>query len=219
MNEIHDSHFEYHPQVHYLGKAAIHLMFHPSDKLQDSLNQFVNPDERHKYGALLKSDQVNSLRYTGGDSGGLQYLTYTGNEGGMSDREWLSNYQRTVAQISSQTIPVAAYRPRLERTKNGALMIELALLPGESLKRKIGSTILRTLHVYADGRTPDEVVYARTMIPESLLVDEQGIKDAQVNMMNCLGVNEDYYDTSIHESPKTEGMFVRVAHISDRPIS
>lgn len=214
---------EYHPKALSLGFAAVHLVFQPSDRLESSLNEFVMPDERRKYDAHLKSDRVNTLSYTGGDSNGLRYLAINGSQSGLSDRQWLRQYKQTVDQIKSQSIPVAAYRPRLERTKTGALIVELALLPGKAIKQKIGSQILRTLHIHPDDRVPDHVIYARTLIPQSLLVDEQGIKEAQEKFMDHLGVDESYHEIGMaelpHESPKVERMFVKAAYVSDRRVS
>lgn len=223
MNERYSSEMEYHPKALSLGVAAVRLIFQPSDRLELSLNEFVEPEERRKYGALLKSDLVKSLHYTGGDSNGLRYLNINDSQEGLSDREWLRHYKQTVEQVKSQSISVAAYRPRLERTKSGALVVELALLPSDAIKRKIGSTILRTLRIHPSDHTPDEVIYARTLIPQSILKDAQGIKDAQEKFMDHLGVVESHHKGTTsdlpHESPKVERMFVKVAYVSDRPVS
>lgn len=224
MKEIHSSQLEYHPSVHYLGRAAVHLIFQPSDRLEDALTEFIKPEEeeRRKYSALLRSDEVKRLHYTGGDSTGLHYLAMSMSLGVPSDRDWLSHYKRSINQIKSQSIPVAAYRPRLERTQTGALIVEPALLPNDETKQKIGSSVLRTLHINRDDHTPDEVIYARTLIPRSLLVDDDAINAAQASLMAHLGVDESYDDNGarapLHESPKVERMFVKTAYISDKPI-
>lgn len=224
MNEIYSSEMEYKPKVHYLGMAAVHVIFQPSDRLESSLNEFVKVEERYKYSALLKSNEVKTLRYTGGDANGLHYLDYDNSLDDVSDRNWIYQYKRSIDQIKSQSIPVAAYRPRLERTHTGALMVELALLPNNAVKRNIGNIALRTLYVNPSDHIPDEVVYARTLIPRSLLVDDEAIQGAQQRLIEHLGVIENISDNdgrtvTSHVSPKLERMFVKPAYVSDRPIS
>ncbi len=214
--------FEYTPPSHHLGMAAIHLVFQPSDKLEESLNQFIKPDERRKFSGLLRSDEVTRLHYTGGDASGLQYSAFDSSLDGVSDRTWLRQYKREIEQIKSQAIPVAAYRPRMERTETGALSIELALLPSEAVKRKIGKTILRPLWIDHHDKSPDQVIYARTLIARSLLVDDEAIGEAHTNLMDHLGMDRSSYSQEIdpsHEAPKAQRMFVKTAFISDRAVS
>lgn len=208
----------------FIGMAAIHLAFQPSDKLEQSLLGFVKPDARPRFNPLLISNEVTRLHYTGGDTGGMRYMPVPTLESpdGVSDRDWLQNYKRDISLVKSQSVPVAAYRPRLERTDSGAIIIELALLPGQLAKRKFGKSLLRHLRIMPGADTPDEVIYARTLIPKSKLVDDDLIHDAQTQFMAHLGVNEGRYsgdEEQSHESPKTERMFVTTAFINERIVS
>lgn len=222
MNEKLLHEFEYIPPSYHIGMAAIRLVFMPSDKLEESINEFVKPEERGRFSGLLKSDEVTRLHYTGGDANGLQYASHGNSFNGVSDLNWLRQYKRSIEQVKSQSIPVAAYRPRLERTDTGALIVELALLPNEAIKRKIGQTLLRPLRIDSNDNTIDHVVYARTLIPKSKLVDDEMIQEAQANFTIHLGIDESYRADGHqmpHEAPKTERMFVRTAFINDKPLS
>lgn len=214
--------FNYQPKPYYLGMTAVRLVFQPSDKLEESLKAFVKPEERRKYSARLISDEVKRLHYTGADSYGFHYMSTNSSLEGENDRDWIHRYKQSIDQIKSQSIPVAAYRPRLEMVRSGALSIEFALLPNEMVKKKIGGSVLRHLRINPYSRDVDEVIYARTLIPPSQLADEEAISEAQTLLTEHLGVIElgddnDYQ--SSHESPKTQRMFVKTAFINDRLVS
>ncbi|MDB5186667.1 MAG: hypothetical protein JWM07_139 [Candidatus Saccharibacteria bacterium] len=208
----------------FIGMAAIHLAFQPSDELEQSLLEFVKPEARPRFKPLLISNEVTRLHYTGGDTGGMRYMPIPtlDSPDSVSDRDWLQNYKREINLVKSQSVPVAAYRPRLERIYTGAMIVELALLPGALAKRKFGKSLLRHLRIMPSDDTPDEVIYARTLIPKSKLVDNDAIRAAQVQFMAHLGVNEDGQgvdEERSHESPKNERMFVTTAFINERIIS
>lgn len=214
--------FNYQPKPYYLGMTAVRLVFQPSDKLEESLKAFVKPEERRKYSARLISEEVKRLHYTGADSYGFHYLSTNGSVEGENDRDWLRHYKQNIDQIKSQSIPAAAYRPRLEMVRTGALSIEFALLPNEVVKKKIGGSVLRHLRINPYSRDVDEVIYARTLIPPSQLADDEAVSEAQALLIEHLGVTEpgdDDNDQSSHESPKAQRMFVKTVFINDRLVS
>lgn len=215
--------FEYIHTPHHLGMAAIRLVFQPSDKLEQSIQEFVKPEERRRYSTLLRSDEVKQLHYTGGDSSGLHYQTMNNSLAVPSDRDWLYKYKHDIDSIRDQTIPVAAYRPRLEIAQNGGLFVELALLPDEAMKRRIGQSLIRHLRGSPGLTIVDEVVYARAFIPKSQRIDDDAIAPAQEDFMEKLGVNNDTHMDSRHNSlqpsPSSHRMFVKTAFVSDKPVS
>ncbi|HET8884381.1 MAG TPA: hypothetical protein VFM68_02840 [Candidatus Saccharimonadales bacterium] len=201
----------YHPIPSFAGKSTIQLAFQPSDNLEQSIQQFVKPDMRGKHRVHFNSDPIMQLRYTGGDSNGIKYLNVPDKRGEPSDEELLYAYTQRIETIQNQNIPVAAYHPRLERLENGDLSIQLALLPSEQTKRRIGDTILR--HI---GR--DEVIYARTAISYGKLGDDETLQTAQEAMIERLAVpkpsaDEDY----LKPSPIARRMYVTDTYVTSHP--